>query len=138
MKKTLLLLISAIVILAACSSGKKISKNRWVTDTGIEITILKTGEGREVQKGDMLRMNYTGWLMDGTLFDTSIGKRPFSFTIGQGKVIQGWEQGIIGMKVGEKRRLVIPSKLGYGSRGAGQVIPPNADLKFEVELLKIN
>ncbi len=138
MKKTLLLLISAILILGACSSGKKISKNRWVTDTGIEITILKQGEGRGVQNNDRLIMNYTGWLMDGTLFDTSIGKSPFKFTIGKGKVIRGWELGILGMKVGEKRRLVIPSRLGYGTRGAGSVIPPNADLKFEVELLKID
>ena len=141
MKKSLLLLICLGVVLSACSIGKKqkkIRKKRWITDSGIEITILKQGEGQQVKNGDRLTMNYTGWLMDGTQFDSSIGKKPFVFTIGQGRVIKGWEQGILGMKVGEKRLLVIPDKLGYGARGAGRIIPPNAKLKFEVELLKIN
>ena len=95
------------------------------------------GKGAAAKSGDKVTVNYTGWLTDGTQFDTSIGKQPFPFTIGAGQVIPGWDQGVAGMKVGGKRKLTIPSDLGYGAQGAGGVIPPNATLVFEVELLSI-
>lgn len=105
----------------------------------VKIEVLQQGTGEEVSKnGDQLTVNYTGTLEDGTKFDSSIGRAPFVFTLGAGQVIQGWDQGLLNMKVGEKRRLTIPASLGYGSSGAGGVIPPNATLIFEVELLKIN
>jgi FKBP-type peptidyl-prolyl cis-trans isomerase len=90
------------------------------------------------KKGDNLKMEYTGTLFDtGKQFDSSIGRAPFEFTLGVGQVIQGWDQGLLGMCVGEKRKLVIPPSLAYGSRGAGGVIGPDATLVFEVELLEI-
>ena len=104
----------------------------------VKIEVLQEGTGEVSKTGDTLTVDYTGTLTDGTKFDSSIGRAPFSFTLGQNRVIQGWEIGMLNMKVGEKRRLTIPSSLGYGSSGAGGVIPPNATLIFEVELLKIN
>lgn len=105
----------------------------------LETKITKEGTGdRNVRAGDTISVHYTGKLEDGTKFDSSIDRgTPFTFTIGQGQVIQGWEQGILSMKIGEKRTLTIPSELGYGSRGAGNVIPPNATLIFDVELISI-
>lgn len=94
------------------------------------------GTGQEAQIGSTVTVNYTGKLQNGTVFDTTVGKTPFQFTLGAGKVIQGWEQGIRGMKVGGKRLLIIPSSLGYGATGYGP-IPPNATLIFEVELVSI-
>jgi len=105
----------------------------------VKIEVLQQGTGEAVSKnGDQLTVDYTGTLEDGTKFDSSIGRAPFVFTLGAGQVIQGWDQGLLNMKVGEKRKLTIPASLGYGSSGAGGVIPPNATLIFEVELLKIN
>jgi peptidylprolyl isomerase/FKBP-type peptidyl-prolyl cis-trans isomerase FkpA len=104
----------------------------------LKIEILKEGTGEVSKNGDTLTVNYTGTLENGTKFDSSIGRTPFSFTLGENRVIQGREQGMLNMKVGEKRRLTIPSELGYGSRGAGSLIPPNATLIFEVDLLEIN
>ena len=104
----------------------------------VKIEVLKEGTGEASKVGDTLTVDYTGTLENGTQFDSSIGRAPFSFTLGENRVIQGWEQGMLNMKVGEKRRLTIPSSLGYGASGAGGVIPPNATLIFEVELLKIN
>jgi len=105
----------------------------------VKIDILQEGTGEASKTGDTLSVHYTGTLEDGTKFDSSVDRgQPFSFTLGENRVIQGWEQGMLNMKVGEKRRLTIPSSLGYGASGAGGIIPPNATLIFEVELLEIN
>lgn len=103
----------------------------------MEITELKPGTGAAAKPGDTVKVHYTGTLTDGTKFDSSVGRQPFSFTLGAGQVIAGWDQGIAGLKVGGQRRLVIPPELAYGERGAGGVISPNATLIFEVELLGI-
>lgn len=94
------------------------------------------GTGPAVQAGDTVTVNYTGKLQDGTVFDTSVGKAPFQFTVGAGQVIPGWDQGLVGMQVGGKRILIIPPSLAYGAQGVGP-IPPNATLTFEVDLLSI-
>lgn len=104
----------------------------------LKIEDIKVGEGREVKQGDTVVMHYTGTLSDGTKFDSSYDRdQPFETKIGVSQVITGWDQGIPGMKVGGKRRLTIPPELGYGQQGAGSVIPPNATLIFDVELLDI-
>jgi len=113
---------------------------------GMKVEILTQGTGAEAKAGDTVTVNYTGTLTDGTKFDSSLnpGRTPFQFTIGPDCaknntcVIEGWNLGVTGMKVGEKRKLTVPPELGYGSSGAGNVIPPNATLIFEVDLLKIN
>lgn len=105
----------------------------------LRVEILKDGIGEEAKNGDEVSVHYTGWLKDGTKFDSSLDKGvPFVFTLGIGRVIKGWDDGVLGMKIGEKRKLTIPPQLGYGSAGAGELIPPNAILIFEVELLGIN
>lgn len=111
-----------------------------VIPSNLKIETLTQGQGPGAKNGDTISVNYTGSLTNGTVFDSSIPRgQPFSFTIGQGRVIQGWELGLLGMKVGEKRKLTIPPELGYGPQGTpGGPIPPNATLIFEVELLKIN
>ncbi len=104
----------------------------------LDIDVKQEGSGPEATEGDTVKVHYTGWLTDETKFDSSRDRgRPFSFELGAGKVIKGWEQGVIGMQIGEVRRLTIPPHLGYGDRGAGGVIPPGATLVFEVELLEI-
>ena len=105
----------------------------------LKIEILEQGSGEEAKNNDKVSVHYTGTLEDGTKFDSSLDRgQPFSFTLGAGQVIKGWDLGVLGMKIGEKRKLTIPSELGYGDRGAGAIIPPNATLIFEVELLEIN
>lgn len=105
----------------------------------LKIETLVEGSGVEAKAGDKVSVHYTGTLMDGTKFDSSVDRgMPFEFDLGAGAVIQGWDLGVVGMKVGEKRKLTIPSDLAYGSRGAGAVIGPNAALVFEVEMMKIN
>ena len=105
---------------------------------GLKYTDDQVGTGTEAQTGKTVSVHYTGWLLDGTKFDSSKDRnQPFSFPLGRGQVIKGWDEGVAGMKVGGKRTLVIPPDLGYGARGAGGVIPPNATLKFEVELLDV-
>ncbi len=101
-----------------------------------KIEDLVTGKGPEAVRGKTVEVHYTGWLTDGTRFDSSVGGKPFSFRLGAGEVIDGWDRGVAGMKVGGKRKLTIPSDLGYGARGVGP-IPPNSTLVFEVELLAV-
>jgi FKBP-type peptidyl-prolyl cis-trans isomerase FkpA len=109
------------------------------TVSGLIIEDLKEGTGDVAKKGDSVEVHYTGWLKkDGTKFDSSLDrKEPFTFKLGAGQVIKGWDEGVEGMKVGGKRKLTIPPELGYGKRGAGNTIPPDATLVFEVELLKV-
>lgn len=109
------------------------------TDSGLQYQDLKAGTGDEAKKGHTVEVHYTGWLAkDKKKFDSSHDRGdPFSFTLGAGMVIKGWDEGVAGMKVGGKRKLIIPAKLGYGARGAAGVIPPDAELIFEVELLKV-
>ena len=99
---------------------------------------ITTGQGKKEEKGKEITVHYTGWLQDGTKFDSSLDRRqPLTIVLGAGQVIQGWDEGFSGMKEGGKRKLTIPPEMGYGARGAGGVIPPNATLVFEVELLKV-
>ena len=108
------------------------------TNSGLQYEDLAEGTGQAAAAGDTVEVHYTGWLKDGKKFDSSLDRRaPFSFKLGAGKVIKGWDEGVAGMKPGGKRKLVIPAALGYGARGAAGVIPANAELTFEVELLKI-
>ncbi len=105
--------------------------------SGLYLLDVKEGTGPEVAAGQVAQVHYTGWLVNGKQFDSSVGGSPFEFPVGQGQVIAGWDEGVAGMKVGGKRRLVIPPDLGYGAAGAGGVIPPGATLVFDVELLGI-
>ena len=117
-------------------------ENAVTSKSGLKYVDIKVGTGDEAKKGMSVTVHYTGWLyvkgQRGAKFDSSVDSgRPFTFKLGAGEVIQGWDEGVAGMKVGGKRELFIPPKLGYGSTGAGGVIPPNATLDFEVELLKV-
>ena len=107
------------------------------TPSGLQIIQVNTTNGKEAKAGDTVSAHYTGYLTDGTKFDSSVGGDPIVFPLGTGSVIEGWDEGLQGMKVGEKRRLIIPPQLGYGARGAGGVIPPNATLIFDVELVDV-
>jgi FKBP-type peptidyl-prolyl cis-trans isomerase len=109
-----------------------------VAESKTKIVDLRAGTGAEAKAGDRVTVHYTGTLTDGTKFDSSRDRgQPFSFTLGRGQVIAGWDQGVAGMKVGGQRKLTIPPEEGYGARGSGNVIPPNATLEFDVEMVRI-
>lgn len=141
MKKNIFLALNILLILSltSCWKGKAVEK----TASGLQYEILEEStNNQQPTAGDRVTVHYTGWLENdgqpGTKFDSSIDReQPLVFTIGIGQVIKGWDEGLMLMKVGEKRRLVIPSNLAYGARGAGGVIPPNATLIFDVELIKV-
>jgi peptidylprolyl isomerase len=142
--------VTAAFLLARCnknnntttSQHERSAMERIKTASGLEYTIITEGTGASPVVGKPVTVHYTGWLNTngepGKKFDSSLDRgQPFSFVIGIGHVIQGWDEGVLGMKVGEKRRLFIPANLGYGARGAGHLIPPHADLIFDVELLHV-
>jgi len=122
---------------ASALGGDLVAAKERTTPSGLRITALVIGNGPEATAGESVSVNYRGTLENGKEFDSSYGRGPFSFPLGAGRVIKGWDEGVAGMQVGGKRKLVIPPDLAYGERGAGGVIPPNATLIFEVELLKI-
>ncbi len=141
-----------IAVLMACSANtsqkeepktskgdeKAMEQEYITTDSGLQYMVIQEGEGTPAQPGDMVEVHYTGWLMDGTKFDSSVDRgQPFAFKLGIGQVIKGWDEGVAGMKPGEKRMLILKPELAYGKRGAGRVIPPNATLKFEVEFIRV-
>lgn len=109
------------------------------TPSGLKYEDIEAGSGATARAGQQAKVHYTGWLKNGQKFDSSLDRNdPFAFTLGAGMVIKGWDEGVAGMKVGGKRKLLIPPDLGYGARGAGGVIPPNSELIFEVELLGLS
>jgi peptidylprolyl isomerase len=125
-------------MLAAVSLSPTLGATKPVTtDTGLQYTDVKPGNGQTPKRGQVVIVHYTGTLTDGKQFDSSQGRDPLKFTLGEGQVIQGWDEGISTMKVGGKRQLVIPASLGYGAQGMGGVIPPNATLHFDVELIGV-
>ena len=124
--------VIVMILIAGCSKDKEAMNGELIIED------LKVGEGSEVVKYNIVTVNYTGWLTDGTKFDSSLnpGRSPFRFTVGGGQVIKGWDEGLIGMKAGGKRKLTIPPSMGYGNQDMG-VIPPNSTLIFEIDLLII-
>jgi peptidylprolyl isomerase len=157
MKKILTssLLAASTLVLAGCEkSENKMDTNKHVEqtedarmtrqkiDSGLEYEVLQEGTGKSPQKGDRISVHYTGWLDEngekGKKFDSSVDRgQPFVFTVGVGQVIRGWDEGLLLMKEGEKRRLIIPADLAYGSRSVGAIIPANATLIFDVELIEV-
>ncbi len=158
MKRILLLfpIILCIILFISCGSEKKepakeepatlkqeiepikIPDTAVTTESGLQYVDIKVGEGETPQKGQVVKTHYTGWLISGKKFDSSLDRNePLKFELGVGRVIPGWDEGISTMQVGGKRKLFVPSHLGYGERGYPPVIPPNATLVFEVELLGV-
>ena len=124
--------MAILLLVAGCSKDEEVETGELIIED------LKVGQGDPVEKYDIVTVNYTGWLKDGTKFDSSLnpGRTPFRFTVGAGQVITGWDEGIPGMKIGGKRKLTIPPNMGYGNRDMG-TIPANSTLIFEVDLLGI-
>jgi len=153
-KYLILFLLTAFALIPACSQneGKKQDEQKPAqaapvpggekmvkAPSGLQYEDLVPGSGDSPKTGKKVTVHYTGWLTNGTKFDSSVDRNePFTFVIGAGQVIPGWDEGVMSMKIGGKRKLVIPPELGYGAGGAGGVIPPNATLVFEVILLDIN
>lgn len=121
----------------AASGPTKVTGAPTKTPTGLEYWDVKVGTGAEAQNGQSVKVQYTGWLTNGKKFDSSVGGPPFSFKIGAGNVIKGWDEGVAGMKIGGKRQLRIPTDLAYGQKGYPGVIPPNSTLIFDVELVGV-
>lgn len=135
----ILLAAARIAYATAPAAPSKTNGKPVTTSSGLKYWDLKKGTGATANSGDQVKVHYTGWLTDGKKFDSSLDRGdPFAFKLGAGMVIPGWDQGVAGMKVGGKRQLRIPANLGYGAKGAGGVIPPNAELVFDVELLGVN
>jgi FKBP-type peptidyl-prolyl cis-trans isomerase len=133
-----ILSVAQMTSFSAAQEEKKSEPKTVTTKSGLKYVDLKEGTGKSAKAGDQVTVHYTGWLKDGTKFDSSKDRgRPFTFPLGAGKVIKGWDEGVAGIKVGGTRKLIIPPELAYGKRGAGGVIPPNAELTFEVELLGV-
>ena len=151
-----LVLAAALTLLVACRKGDSNAQVSGTPETvtyakeldvhldhmtkkpsGLYVLDVKEGTGAEVAPGQVAQVHYTGWLVNGKQFDSSVGGSPFEFPVGQGQVIAGWDEGVAGMKIGGKRRLVLPPDLGYGNAGAGADIPPGATLVFDVELIGI-
>ena len=130
------IVIIFVIFIISCDSNEG---NMQKLENGLLIEDIVVGDGNEAKDHNKVVVNYTGTLENGSVFDSSLkpGRDPFTFTLGVGSVIKGWDQGVKGMKVGGKRKLVIPPELGYGDKGAGNVIPPNTTLYFEVELLEV-
>ncbi|WP_084675864.1 FKBP-type peptidyl-prolyl cis-trans isomerase [Candidatus Paracaedibacter acanthamoebae] len=134
------------MVAVACAEASNMSnatseapseQERKVSDK-LVITDEKIGDGAEAKAGQLVTVHYTGRLTDGTKFDSSVDRnQPFRFMLGVGQVIKGWDEGVVGMKIGGQRKLVIPAEKGYGARGAGAAIPPNATLEFDVELISV-
>lgn len=141
--QSLALLFPILFLATICVAGEKQTSEGQggkvvTTSSGLKYLDIVVGNGRKAELGDTATVHYTGWLRDGTKFDSSLDRHePFSFRIGSGMVIKGWDEGVGTMKKGGKRRLIIPPHLGYGRRGAGNIIPPNATLTFEVELIDL-
>jgi FKBP-type peptidyl-prolyl cis-trans isomerase FkpA len=142
-KKILFLIIGVIVLILILGVIFLLSKNVVNNPSNfmvqnVKVEILKRGNGSIASVGDTVKVNYTGTLIDGKKFDSSFDRnQPFLFTLGENRVIQGWELGVVGMKVGEKRKLTIPPELGYGAQAIGEIIPANSTLVFEIDLLEV-
>jgi len=134
-----LLAVSFNLFLNSCSKEEKMSGDTQTTSSGLQYIVIEEGTGDKPEKGDTVKVHYTGKLEDGTVFDSSVKRGvPIEFQVGVGRVIKGWDEGIADMKEGGKRQLIIPPDLGYGANGYPPVIPPNSTLIFDVELVEVN